>query len=233
LHGKSLLLILLIVLCIPTIKIVADHPTIPTDELYTVAVYEELNGIQTGNLTNPYILNLTKHFDYVSVIKIVIEFEQINLNYGTFGGDTALTNGFNIIYDGFSFINNDNITNNFQLCISGTSCQIVSDEQNPKHRIITTSFDFDKFSHDLLISQDYGLSFYIQDDITALSSIAYFEFQIYGYRELMFSFVESPVGEKFDPLNLLEDFINQNSMNIYFVLITLIVIVITYRVFRR
>ena len=144
---------------------------------------QTLDLLQNGSLSNPYIANASLDaFTTIESITIIVHFTSNQYVIEKFGGDTNLANGIYVRYAGESFIFNGetlNISSNDDIQQwTSPYYERISDDLNPKQQQLTGTFFFPK---GLLHDASHALQFYVQDDITALTTVDECNIRINGY----------------------------------------------------
>lgn len=173
-------------------QISGESSTITQDEkrIYEPVV-EVLDLAQNGTLATPYIVNLTKSFLFVQRMIWHLHFATNTIDFNNFGDEGALANGINVLYNGISLLDNVNITSNGHFAHESYDLTIFSDGKNPKGNMLTSRLTFTRFSPSgLYINNERALQFYIQDDMTGLTSISQINVTIQGLKRVNNDLIE-------------------------------------------
>lgn len=153
-------------------------------------------------MAGPYIANLTNTFDLVYEFTIVLHFTDSNYIIEDFGGDSALNNGVNAFYNGVSLFSNVNLTSNDDMDQLFDDFRHQKDELGvPAHQLVARY----EFPQDIIITNNLYLQFYVQDDITSLTTINEFFVRIQGWEityvdETTINEIISDPGDRVDDL---------------------------------
>lgn len=170
-------------------------------------IVEVLNLAQNGTLATPYIVNLTKDFLLIQRIIWHLHFSTNTIDFDKFGDETALTNGVNLIYNEISLLDNVNLTANSDFAHESYDLTIFSDGKNPKGNMLTSRLTFTKFTtNGLYINNERALQFYIQDDLSSMTSVSNFNVTVQGLKRVNNNLIESI--DKFYPNVINPIFIN-------------------------
>ena len=209
----------------------------------SIPVVEVLDLNVSGNLTNPNIVSAV--YDYTIITRVIwdLVFTTNTLDIDNFADDSALTNGVNVLYQDISLLDNSNITTNHDFAHATYDVNILSDEKNPKTRALSSRWSFDKFvgceCGGLLMDNDQTFSIYIQDDITALTTISEYQITIEGYKVLYFAVVgnhyQEVTGHNIDRDYIAEvnDFVTDNQGAIFLFLATFVGVLIVILIYMR
>ena len=156
----------------------------PEGVLTLEPVVETLDLLQTGNLTNPYIANITKDFHVVTKMNWILSFTDISVDWTNFAAGTVLSNGIFIDYSDFGNLLDNNITNNHELMTLAYNAHYFEDDQNPKGNIIWVQHLLTSFIEGgIKIDNSHTIQIYIQDDLNdAGLSIDSFTVTLKGYK---------------------------------------------------
>lgn len=122
--------------------------------------------------------------DYTFIVRIIwnLHFAILALDWEQFAGDTALTTGIHVYYNGI-VMTDLSIKSNSDFHTWGYDVVAQSDEKSPKNRVISSRWTFSKSVPNGLGMWD-GETFGIQinDDISALATVAKFNVAVEGWR---------------------------------------------------
>ncbi len=149
-------------------------------DLQYIPLSEKLNFDVAGSLATPIILNASTSFDIISHFIITLTYQSTTFVIGDFADQPALTNGLLIKYNNKNLLNNDTIKSNSDLNQYSDAFNRIYDDSSPHYIQLTSEYIFLDL-HELIITSSANLQFYIQDDITAITSISEFSVFIKGY----------------------------------------------------
>ena len=184
--NKKILSLTLIMLFL----LVPSRAFLATDgNVYTIHKIYTANLDQAGSLASPYEVDVPyQNFTHVSKFILDVSFSTVSFNIEQFGGDAALTNGLYVTYANQSLIFNtviDNFTTNSDLHSWSDSYDMISDQHSPVDYQIKAIFTFPE---GLDITPTKTLSFFVQDNITALTTITAFSVTVHGYQQVVNSY---------------------------------------------
>lgn len=152
--------------------------------LITTDVTMEFNLEVSGTLNTPYIINLTEDVDYIYAVDWELHYSAPSLDfYYSFGANSSLTNGINVLYQQESLLKNQNITSNIDFSNQEFQCyawHMLSDDNNARYLFAKWVYVGEGKEIDTL--QDYQI--YIQDDLTNLKTVTQWNVTIKGYKVL-------------------------------------------------
>jgi hypothetical protein len=175
---------LLILVCICVLQIVAT-PVMADDifeeTFYRKPIFEQLDLQQDGSIT-PYLVNITKPFDYICRITWDLHFTVASLDYDNFGSNGALTNGTTATYDNIIIVNPIKSIHDFAHSTYNILIQV--DEKNPHdvHIAAMTCYSEIIPPYGLKITEGHTFQVQINDNITATG--VYFVLLIEGHQNI-------------------------------------------------
>lgn len=180
LKRNNIVVLSLVLLCIFSYMAIAGM----AQDSGTTQPYVEYNNLLQDGSVNSYIINATGA-DVITTLILHMDFQTNTLNLENFGDGPALNNGINITYNGDTLLGiNQTIKSNhgIERYFDGPGATPYQDEQSPKDWVITGIWDLaSDFNGGLLITPTHAFHLIIQDNITAITSILFFNLIIKGY----------------------------------------------------
>ena len=135
----------------------------------SIPVYETLDLLVDS--TPAVFVSVTESFSYISRVIMTMRFPSSTLSYSEFGNETALTNGFYMDYNG-AVIGDVPIKDNGDYYRFGYDVAIASDAVATPNKVLSARWSFNKWSpHGLGMWDGETFGFYVQDDMTALTTV--------------------------------------------------------------
>lgn len=171
--------ILLFLFFIPTSSVMAQD--IFEENQYRKPITETLDLHVDGSIS-PYLVNLTKTYDYISRVIWELDFTDNTLDFGEFAGSTALTNGTVLLYDGIGL--NDPIKSIEDFAHHSYDLRVDTDDLSPEGRYVSCRFSFWKVvpPYGLKMKDGHTFQVEINDNISAIDCD--FELHIQGFKDI-------------------------------------------------
>ena len=123
-------------------------------------------------------------YDYIARVIMTLRFDTSTLTWTEFGDETALTNGFFMVYNGINLGVDATVKNNGDLFRYGYDVNIEADQVAVANRVVSARWSFNKWTPHGLGMWDAKDSFWfrIQDDMTALTTVDELSATIQGWK---------------------------------------------------
>ncbi len=145
----------------------------------------ELLDLHVNGTANS-IIGLNQPFSKITGLVLQLEFVATSFDWDAFGGEsTALTNGIDILYNGISLLQGQNITKNSDFPKLAIDFSYLKDNTANVNNVLRVAIEFQE---PILITQKKTLQFYIGDDLTTLSSIKEFQATVKGFQRVVTTF---------------------------------------------
>jgi len=146
-----------------------------------IPVWENLDLIVDGSEVATTVYT-QKSYTYIERIIWLLYFESSTVDWELFGGDTALTSGINIVYNGSILTLDHAIKSNEDFHVWGFDVTIQSDDKTPKGNVVSSRWTFSKsVPNGLSMWDGETFGFLISEDITALTSLDEFHVAVQGW----------------------------------------------------
>lgn len=147
----------------------------------SIPVFETLDLLVDGSPA--VFVEVSSTFDFISRVIMTMRFPTSTLSYLEFGEDTALTNGFYMSYNGTTIGDLDPVKNNGDFFRFGYDVAIASDAVATPNKILSARWSFNKWNpHGLAMWDQEDFGFYVQDDMTALTTVSELKATVQGWR---------------------------------------------------
>jgi hypothetical protein len=130
----------------------------------------------------PVLVNFNATFNTVERLIFSLRFTAATPAWLQFGGDTALTNGFDLLYNGV-VLNPSRIQSNDDFSKYGYDADLRTDESGSNNHVIAVRWSFFKYMpNGLPMWHGESLGIRLYDDMTALASVSGLSCVAQGWR---------------------------------------------------